>query len=483
MKLKWREIISTILPLLFVFAASIYNPLDPDLGWHLKYGEYFFTNFQPLRENIYSSEMPNFHWPNISWGMDLLYYIFYSMGGFLGLSLAGAAVITLTFYFLSKAFSMDYWEKAIIFPVLLFFENSVNVNSFRGQLVSTLFLSILLYLLTRYERQGGKSLYFVPILFLIWANLHGLFLLGFAILLLWAGFLTLSIYWKEKSFETLFPYLKQFIPVTLLSFGATLLHPFGMGIYRDALLHFNNPLLKLVSEYGAVEELSTQWYNLIVVAVLAGIGITAFVIKKGIPDKLSYVGVFTVLYILSLSVRRYLWMMYYLTIPFLQPIARFVKPDSKQGAFRGATFLFFVYLSFVFLLKYPFSQFMTYSWNEYCQNFLQCSSRSAEALRQYYKPGKTMTPYNLGGWMIWNYPDMKPSTDGRMHVWRDEKGYSGFEHDYKLAHNIDNINASKYDVVFALKTKPIYKRLRKLAALKKWKNVYEDKSTAIFVRL
>lgn len=482
MKLNVRKIVSGVLPFLFVFLASIFNPLDPDLGWHLKYGEYFFQHWQPLRENIYSSEMANFHWANISWGADLFYYIFFHLGGFLGLTLGGAAVITLTFYFFSKAFDLDYWEQAIIFPAILFFESPVNANSFRAQLLSMLLLSILMYIITRFQKGNRKVLYFIPLLFLLWANLHGLFLLGLAIFLLWEGLFIVSKFLKERSIQALFPHLKILVPITILSLIATVIHPFGLGIYSDALLHLNNPLLKWVTEYGAIDELSVQWYNLIIVAIIVGIGTTAFVIKQILYEKLPLVGALAIIYFLSLWVRRYSWAMYYLVMPFLKPIAEFLRPSSKAGIFRGATFLFLVYLSGALFLKYPFSQYANYTWDDYCQEFLLCSSKSAEALRQYYKPGKTMTPYNLGGWMIWNYPDMKPSTDGRMHLWRDEAGYSGFEYDYKYAHNINNIDASKYDVVYALKSKPVYNTLKKLVAQNKWKKVYEDRSTAIFIR-
>jgi hypothetical protein len=473
---------SSLLPYVFVFIASIYRPLDPDLGWHLRYGEYFFTHGKLLSENIHASEMADFHWSNISWGIDLLYYLFYQLGGFLGLSLAGAAVITLTFFFFSRAFQLNYWEKAIIFPIILFFQHPVNINSFRGQLVSTLLLGLLFLIIKKFERENDKSLYFVPLLFLFWANLHGLFLLGLAIFMLWEGLFLLSTFLRQRTVKSVLPHLRLFIIITALSFLATLIHPSGIGIYYDALLHFNNPLLKWVSEYGAIEELSGQWFRLIITAIFAGMGITSFILMKSTNKQLPSIGIFTVLYFMSLWVRRYLWAMYYFLIPLLQPIVKLVSPSSKKGIFRGATFLFLLYLPIVVFLKFPFSQYSVYSWNDYCKEMLQCSPKAAETLRKYYKEGATMTPYSWGGWMIWNYPDMKPSTDGRMHLWRDEKGYSGFEHDYKLAHGIDSIDSSKYDVVLAMKNRSIYKKLRTLAAQKRWRLVYVDQSAAIFLR-
>ena len=225
MNKKINLYIQYFLPYFTVFLATIYRPIDPDLGWHLKYGEYFFKNFRILRENIFSTEMPNFIWANISWGADLVYYLFYSLGGFLGLSIGGALVVVFTFFFFAKAYDLDFWEKAIIFPIILFFMNPVSANSFRGQQLSLLLFGVLIYLLSRYEKLKGKIIYLVPVLFLIWANTHGLFVVGLGVLGLWEIFYLLGLFLESKKMRLLIPEIKTFSIVTLLSFGATLIHP------------------------------------------------------------------------------------------------------------------------------------------------------------------------------------------------------------------------------------------------------------------
>ena len=54
-----------------VFIFSINLPTDPDLGWHLKYGQYFFKTGEILRENIFSTMMPYYNWVNHSWASDV----------------------------------------------------------------------------------------------------------------------------------------------------------------------------------------------------------------------------------------------------------------------------------------------------------------------------------------------------------------------------------------------------------------------------
>src|SRR3990167_9331643 len=100
--LKLGLIILSLLPFIFVFISTLYQPIDPDLGWHLKYGEYFFEKGSLLKENTFSTEMPDFRWPNVSWGTDLITYFTFHHFGFLGLTVLSALIVTLTFFFFSK---------------------------------------------------------------------------------------------------------------------------------------------------------------------------------------------------------------------------------------------------------------------------------------------------------------------------------------------------------------------------------------------
>jgi hypothetical protein len=482
MKIRLRSFIENILPYVVVFVANIYHPIDPDLGWHLKYGEYFFKHGTVLRTNIFSTEMAGYHWANVSWGMDVLTYAFYQFHGFLGLSLASAGIVTFTFLFFAKAYKLDFWQQSVIFPILLYFLAPLNRNSFRGQLVSLMLIGLLIFLLKRYEARPGKVLYLIPLLFLVWVNLHGLFLLGLGIFMLWEGLVLLSVFLKEHKLVPVITHLKYFIPVTLLSWVATFIHPFGIGIYTDVLAHLRSPLLQYVGEYGSVEELSIQWYNFLLLAVMVSMGFIAYGVRKSLREHIADFGVFTILFALSLGVRRYSWAMYYAAIPFLTPMVDFLKPETKRGRFIGGTIILLMTISFALLVKLPFSQFLAMNWTTYCEEATYCSPRAVGALHKYYKEGKTITPYSYGGWLIWKYPALKPAIDGRMHIWRDEDGYSGFLYTYLFEWDKKTVDESKYDVAFVQKEKPIYKRLQLLAKANRWQQVYSDDKSAIFTR-
>ncbi|MBI3955461.1 hypothetical protein HY338_03385 [Candidatus Gottesmanbacteria bacterium] len=91
-----------------------------------------------------------------------------------------------------------------------------------------------------------------------------------------------------------------------------------------------------------------------------------------------------------------------------------------------------------------------------------------------------LTFYNWGGFIIWNYPYLKPSIDGRMHLWREDKGYSAFDEYYPLEQNLKEIDNSRYTKVLINTSKPLYKKLMKLVDQDKWKLLYSDDLAAVF---
>jgi hypothetical protein len=482
-KLKY---LAYLLPYVFVFVASLYRPKDPDLGWHLKYGEYFFKNHQILRDNIFSTMMPNFHWANGSWGTDVLTYFIYNHWGFLGLTLASALIVILTFFFFSKAAKFTFFENALFFPVLIYLESSVNSSSFRGQQLSLLFLGILFFILSRYK-SFSKILFFVPFIFFIWCNIHVEFFLGVALFGLWLLLVAikdgLTVF--QKNVNNFYKHLTFLITIFVLSFLATLLNPFGIGIHLTVLSHIGNPLLKRINEYVPFSIFSASWFGLIIVTALVLLGIIYIFSKRKIIDLLPTLVIPLVLLLLSFFVRRYAWPGYYLTLPIFLILLSDIKIYVKKYLFIIAMVASTVSILFAATLKIPFIQFANMSWKTYCQiQEMPCSPRSAEYLLNHKLTENLFSYYDWGGWLIWNYPSIKPSIDGRMHVWKDDSGYSA-SYDFDAYINAQkNIDQSAYDVIYIpMDRSPLYMELSRLVTQNKWKLAYRDDDSGIIIRI
>ncbi len=490
---KFLNFLLAFFPYLIVFIGSIYTSNDPDLGWHLKNGEYFLKHHQILRDNPYTSLMPNFHWANVSWGTDIITYIAYHFGGFLGLSLLGALIVTLTFYFFSKAACLSVWDQIFLFSLLLFLESPINAVSFRGQQISLLFLGVLFYLISLYPK-SKKILYATIPLFLLWVNLHGEFLLGLVMFLGWMLVYILQKLLSGIEKNTIFETIKNNLVVNkkeifflllifTMSLLATLINPFGVGIHMDALYHVGSPLLKNIAEYLPFNPLSQPWWNQVVVAVFLGIGLIFLYFREKLSTQIPALFSILLLYILSFSVRRYAWPAYYLILPILKPIPGFLKPDSKKVTNITSFILLAILLVITVAGKLPFENFQKFNWNAYCKDeSMLCSPASASYLRDHQLTSNLYTLYGWGGYLIWNYPEIKPVIDGRMHMWRDEKGYSGFEDYYSYEQDKKDIDKTNYNVVYISPEKPLYNQMIRLTQLGKWKLVYKDRVSGIFVR-
>ena len=530
------KISAGFLPYLAVFLNSLFHPADPDLGWYLKYGLYFFDKHEILKENIFSSQMANFKWVNHSWGTDLISYLTFDSFGFLGLSILGALIITATFYFFAKATRLDNFEKALIFPFIIYFLSSMNSVSFRGQLLSLMFLGILFYILTvttsRHSRpsishsrpsvipakagiginfngnrildqvENDKVIFTLPLLFLLWSNIHGQFILGLAVfaLFLGANFISQLL---EKDHKNIIAILKEnvgLIATFWLSVFAVLINPFGIGVYMESIKHFNNPLSKNIVEWVGTQTLSTLWWHQVLVGIAMFFGLIYLVASQKLKNFLPEVLTTSLLYLISFSVRRFAWPMYYFSISLLKPLAAYFKPESRKYQQVSAAVIFILYILGMFLIDNPIKRIQNMSWLSYCQKYIHCSDTALdyltvfdpEGLRPEWanqlttppagEAGNLLTYYGWGGYMIWQYPQVKPSIDGRMTLWRDESNYSAFADYYAYEQNTSDIENSAYDTVLMYNQKPLYNRLNQLVDQGKWQKVYEDKFAGVFVR-
>ncbi|OGG39500.1 hypothetical protein A3J20_05850 [Candidatus Gottesmanbacteria bacterium RIFCSPLOWO2_02_FULL_42_29] len=456
-------------------------PADTDLGWHLKYGEYFQKTGNILRDNIFSLEMPSYKWANSSWLTDIITYSVYKEAGFLGLTIAGGIIIVLIFYFLNKALKFSIWEKAFIFPLLFYLEEPLLRVSFRGQLLSILLTAVLIYILTEFQKGHRKIIYFSAPLFLLWSNLHGGFLLGLAVLSLFYFLcqLKLIIYKNYEEFRNNL----NFLPAVIISFLTVLINPYGLRVYSEVIKHFGNPYQKYIMEWLPLPPFSTLWWLLFFWGVFMILNVRTIIGQQKFRDYFEWIFITLVFFTVSFWMRRYAWTMYLLSVPIAVHYFKDIKPlrENFLSKFLPPAIFTLIYL-YAILYHIPNQHLTAMNWNRFCREFIKCSPQSAEYLRINKPQGKFLSNYNWGGWLIWNYPEIKPSIDGRMHLWRDEKGTSAFAEYYFLEQDVNDIEESDYDVVYMWSEKPLFNKMIKLSDQGKWKTVYKDDRAGIFVR-
>ena len=88
-------------------------------------------------------------------------------------------------------------------------------------------------------------------------------------------------------------------------------------------------------------------------------------------------------------------------------------------------------------------------------------------LEQHPCKGNLFNSYNYGGYLIWKLPNTPVYIDGRMPIWRDEKGEKYFDTYLKVFHddNVRKAEFSKYNITCVLlirdvQTKKLVNRLK-----------------------
>ncbi len=170
-----------ILLLALLFVSQINTILEIDLWLTLRTGEYVVRNLNVPHVDLFSYTAGNRDWIAHEWLTQVLFYLIFSGFGFLGLNILKAFILSIAFFILFILASYNF--KKNIFPLffLLLSILAFGYRSFlRAEIFSYLFISIFLYILEKEKRFG-----ILPILQIIWVNLHGYFIIGPVIVFLY----------------------------------------------------------------------------------------------------------------------------------------------------------------------------------------------------------------------------------------------------------------------------------------------------------
>jgi hypothetical protein len=186
--------------LCFALARTI---ADPDLWGHVLFGGDLFRTGRVVRPDPYSYLSGGQPWINHEWLAEALFYLGYRAAGATGLVLLKMAVGLMAMglvlaHLLRRGLSTLH---AVLLLLLVFTLVSVGTNTLRPQIFTFLALVLLLLALDAADHGRTMWLWSVPLVFAAWVNLHGGFLAGIALLLVWgaAHVLAASSSWASRS--------------------------------------------------------------------------------------------------------------------------------------------------------------------------------------------------------------------------------------------------------------------------------------------
>ena len=470
---KHKEIIILVLIYTALFVSLIYPYSDYDWGWHLKYGLYFWTHGHPLWTDIYSWTMPGFPWTNHEWTYDPFFYLVFTRGGYLGASLVGAGIALLCFFIVTMPYKLKYWQTLI---AAFFFSQLTEEGLWQGlrsQVVGYIPLAILMAILVK-AKKNIKLLYWLPLLFWIWANVHGTYAVGLAIT---GVFFAYNFIQSPNARKT-------YVWIGLASLAATLINPFGLAIYHEVIKHATSPYLQNVTEWLPIWR-DCSYCNVPTVALYVLFLIFA-AISTDIMTFLPLTIVAAALLYPAINQRRNLPVFGLASLPLLLSYLEQSKIDLSR--FKSTVLVVIVILlvtiEYNLVTRLPSYHFYTYNENDYCTFGPNCSPGLATYLRIHPPVGNGFNMYDWGGYLIGKDVPVQLFIDGRMHLWEASDGYMPFadmvafyfNHDWRKFDNYD----FKWVAVPPQSDLSVAIESGKVNGL--WRVAYQDDKSIYFVR-
>jgi hypothetical protein len=164
----------TTLLFIAIATAACLMPAQHDTWWLLRAGHDMWATRHVLLSDTYSHTVYGAAWPNHEWLSQLLFYAIYAIGGLPLLTLASAAVVTAAWAIVWAETRGPAKSKFLMTALVL--ATATTTWSLRAQVLSLLLVVSTAALLRR------RHYVWLPLLFWVWANLHGAVLLGVLLL-------------------------------------------------------------------------------------------------------------------------------------------------------------------------------------------------------------------------------------------------------------------------------------------------------------
>ena len=232
-------------------------PFGPDTWWHLRSGQYIIENLTIPTTDPFSHSKIGTLWIDHSWLAQIFWYILYAVGGWTILALTVAGLAAFAFWLVWKQIEGNIFIAAFAMIV------GAVVSSVgwiaRPQMLSFVLTAVVAYLLYRFKWRGARLWPWLPLIMLLWANVHGGFAIGFMLMLAYlVGEVANNITAHKNNPVVIWPRLKHLLMVIVISAAVVALNPYtwrmwfypfqtvGIGALRDFIQEWQSPDFHLV---------------------------------------------------------------------------------------------------------------------------------------------------------------------------------------------------------------------------------------------
>jgi len=408
--------------LTFIGGFAFYTKLcvlDNDIWWHLKVGDWIISHLAVPHTGILSRTAASRPWVAYSWGYEVLMSLAYRWFGLLGIGLYGTLLtiaVAYALYWMLRRLSGRFWIAIVLSAIacwaFLFTEMP------RPFFFSMVLFCVTLTLLLEANASGDiKTLYWLPLIFALWANLHiqfvyGLFLVGLLVGTVVAQRLASGL-GLEPAF--LLPVRLPAVPLLGLFAACVIATLVGPNLYRPYVTVLTYAQSKFA--YHAIIELQPLSFRFS--SNYAELMLTAFAFfavgwRRRID--LFKLAMLSACSIVAYRTMRDAW---FIVIPAAACIANYAPRDAEDDAAENwlenlgvaaavAALLLLVSAGTNFTVR-DLDRAISSSYPVNAVNFL----------RQHPQPGPLYNNLGWGGFLTWYMPNYPVAIDGRTDLYGD----------------------------------------------------------------
>ncbi len=514
---------------IFLFLVFLKPVIDPDFGWHLRQGLWMVENKQIIREDVLSWSFQGYKWEDFYWLTEVFFALVDKFLSLNFLSFFFSLYLVFFFWLVLRKKKLGILGYLAILLAVYLLSGFVGV---RPQVLSYGYFALLFYWFRRVSQRaipaagGAKFLlrggvapaahlgrwdraYFLPLLFLLWANTHGSFLAGlaflgiFVLLLSLRGVLIRRL--AEKNDEAisisgffqrlLLPHslrnrngreLKRLLSIAAFSFLATLLNPYGAD-WSSLFGYLGNE----VNRNNILEFQPINFHYLYAWVFLLWVGVYyKLTALKDSPCREQGLS-------LSKNLRFFLTIplvcMSFYAVRFIPIFVLVTLPEMVEGLGRlekklpvilkNLTFLLKLYILLIFLvlsLKFVLDSLWQLNSSDQLQKAGKYPLKAASFLKKEEIKGRLFNQYEWGGFLAWQVPEIRTFIDGRMPSWK--KNNREIFADYLELINLkpgwqEILDYYQINLVLIKSDSPLTQVFN---TSQEWRLIYKDKTAAVF---
>jgi hypothetical protein len=228
---------------------------DAGIGWHIRNGQLMLQTHSITRVDPFSATMSGQPWYAWEWLYDVLIAAIHHVLGLNGVVFYSAAIMAATFVLVFHVAMRRGGRLPITFFLLVLSIGASAIHFLArphvlSWLLAVIWFDVLDSAATGAVPEKDRRLFYLPVLMLLWVNLHGGFLLGFALLGVYLIGGAIAYFAVSERREATGRWLKRLGRVSALSLLASFINPYGYRLHIHIYRYLSDRfLMNRVSEF------------------------------------------------------------------------------------------------------------------------------------------------------------------------------------------------------------------------------------------